>query len=357
MSLLDSIIASIKPLDTEVMNEAQKALDYLLKPQGSLGRLEDIARQVAGITGKVKNKLDKKAIIVMCSDNGVTDEGIAASPRDFSMLVTDTMLRGISGVCTLARHSGAEVFVVDLGLEKDPPSPGLINRKIRRMTSNFAKEPAMTRQEAIQAIEIGIEETTKLIESGYTLIGTGEMGIGNTTTSSAMLHVFTGQSLDLVVGRGAGLDDCAFQHKKDVIRDAVALHKPNADDPLDVLVKVGGFDIAGMTGTFLACAAKRVPVLIDGFISGVAALLAMRICPAAREYMLPSHGSAEPGSVIVMNELGLVPYVNMAMRLGEGSGCAVAFHLIDASMYMMNNQATFDAIGMPPAISNLENNK
>ena len=355
MSLLDNTLVSIKPLDVKAMDEAQKALDYLLKPQGSLGRLEDIARQVAGITGKVKNTLDKKAILVMASDNGVTDEGIAASPRDFSMLVTDTMLRGISGVCTLARHAGAEVFVVDLGLEKDPPTEGLIKRKIRRMTSNFAKEPAMTRAEAIQAIEIGIEETTKLIQSGYNIIGTGEMGIGNTTTSSAMLHVFSGEPLDVVVGRGAGLDDNAFQHKKEVIREAVALHKPNAADPLDVLSKVGGFDIAAMAGTYLACAAHRVPVLIDGFISGVAAVLAMRICPVARDFMLASHSSAEPGAQVVMRELNLEPYLNMGMRLGEGTGCAVAFHLIDASMFMMNYQGTFADIGVPPAISNLEN--
>ncbi|MDP4209864.1 MAG: nicotinate-nucleotide--dimethylbenzimidazole phosphoribosyltransferase [Bacteroidota bacterium] len=355
MSLLQDTIDAVRPLDEKVMNEAQQTLDYLMKPQGSLGKLEDIARQVAGITGKVKNTFRKKAVLIMSSDNGVTEEGIAGSPRDFTMLVTDIMLRGKSGACTLAKHAGGETFVVDLGMEKDPPSPGLINRKIRRMTSNFLHEPAMTREEAIHAIEIGIEETCKLIDKGYDLIGTGEMGIGNTTTSSAMLHVFTGEPLDVVVGRGAGLDDKGLQRKKEVIRQAIALHKPNPADPIDVLSKVGGFDIAGMAGTYLACAARRMPVMIDGFISGVAALLAIKLCPEARNYMFASHGSAEPGAQIIARELNLSPFLTMDMRLGEGSGCALAFHVMDAAMYMMNHQGTFEDLGAPPAISNLHN--
>ena len=346
MSLLQQTINAIQPLDQKAMDEAQKRLDFLLKPQGSLGRLESIARQMAGITGKIQNNPDKKAIMVMCNDNGITEESIASFPRNLSMLVADCMLRGLAGVSVLAKNAGADVRVVDLGLESDPPTPGIINRKIRRCTSNFANMAAMTREEAIQAIEIGIEETNKAIDAGYNLIATGEVGIGNTTTSSAMLHVFTGRSLEDVVGRGAGLTDEGLNHKRQVIRKAVELHKPNPADPIDVLAKVGGFDIAGMAGTFLACAARRVPVVMDGFISGAAAVLACRLCPEAKNYIFPSHGSAEPGTKVIMDDLGMEPIMYMNMRLGEGTGAALGFQIIGASMAMMNNMGTFADIGM-----------
>jgi nicotinate-nucleotide--dimethylbenzimidazole phosphoribosyltransferase len=346
MSLLQRTIESIKPLDKQAMAEAQKRLDYLLKPQGSLGRLEEIALQMAGITGKVLNNPNKKAILVMCNDNGITDEGIASFPRTLSMLVADCMLKGISGVAVLGKNAGADLRVVDLSLESDPVTPGIINRKMRRCTSNFLQTTAMTREEAVRAIEIGIEETNKAIDEGYNMIGTGEVGIGNTTTSSAMLHVFTGKSLEILVGRGAGLTDEGLEHKKEVIRKAIEMHKPNASDPLDVLTKVGGFDIAGMAGTYLACAARRVPVVMDGFISGAAAVLACRLCPEAKNYIFPSHGSAEPGSKAVMDDLGMEPIMYMNMRLGEGTGAALAFHIIGASMAMMNNMGTFGDIGM-----------
>jgi nicotinate-nucleotide--dimethylbenzimidazole phosphoribosyltransferase len=346
MSLLQKTIDAIKPLDEKAMDEAQKRLDFLLKPQGSLGKLEDIAKRVAGITGKVQNTLDKRAVMVMCADNGVFEEQVAISAQAVSMLVADCMVRGLSGVSVLARHADADLKIVDLGMVLDVESTGIINRKIRRSTSNFVKEPAMTRDEAIRAIEIGIEETLKAIDEGYNLLGTGEIGIANTTTSSAMMHVFTGASLDDVVGRGAGLDDKGLQRKKNSIRIAVEKHKPDPKDPIDVLAKVGGFDIAGMAGTFLAAASRRVPVVIDGFISGAAAVLAYRLCPEAINFMFPSHGSAEPGAQIVAKELGLDPMLYMNMRLGEGSGAALAFHLMGASMYMMNNQGTFADIKM-----------
>lgn len=346
MSLLQQTINAIQPLDQKAMDEAQKRLDFLLKPQGSLGRLETIARQMAGITGKVQSSPDRKAIMVMCNDNGITEESIASFPRNLSMLVADCMLKGLAGVSVLAKNAGADIRVVDLGLESDPPTPGIINRKIRRATSNFSKMPAMTREEAIMAIEIGIEETNKAIDAGYNLIATGEVGIGNTTTSSAMLHAFTGRSLEDVVGRGAGLTDEGLNHKREVIRKAVELHKPNAADPIDVLSKVGGFDIAGMAGTFLACAARRVPVVMDGFISGAAAVLACRLCPEAKNYIFPSHGSAEPGTKVIMDDLGMEPIMYMNMRLGEGTGAALGFQIIGASMAMMNNMGTFADIGM-----------
>jgi nicotinate-nucleotide--dimethylbenzimidazole phosphoribosyltransferase len=346
MSLLQQTISSIKPLNPAAMDEAQKRLDFLLKPKGSLGKLEDIALQMAGITGNIKNNPDKKLIIAMCNDNGVTEAGVASFPRTISMLVADCMLKGTSGVAVLAKNAGADLRVVDLGLETDPATPGIINRKIRRCTSNFSSTPAMSREESIQAIEIGIEETQKAIDEGYNLIGTGEVGIGNTTTSSAMLHVFTGSDLDIVVGRGAGLTDDGLKHKKEVIRKAIEKHKPNPADPIDVLSKVGGFDIAGMAGTYLACAARRVPVVMDGFISGVAAILAYRLCPEVKNYIFPSHGSAEPGTNAIMNALGMEPIMYMNMRLGEGTGAALGFHIIGASMAMMNNMGTFADIGM-----------
>lgn len=328
------------------MDEAQKRLDYILKPQGSLGKLEDIARQTAGITGKVQNRFHKKVIMVMGGDNGIAAENVASFPQDISMLVADCMMRGIAGVAVLARHAGADLKVVDLGILKDIPSPGIINRKIRRSTSNFLYEPAMSRDEAIMAIEIGIEETLKAIDEGYDLIGTGEIGIANTTTSSAILHVLTGENLDIVVGRGAGLSDEGLARKKEVIRLAVEKHRPNPSDPLDVLAKLGGFDIAGMAGTYLAAAARKKPVVIDGFISGVAALIAVRLNPLVKGYLFTSHGSAEPGARVIAHELGMEPMLFMNMRLGEGTGCALAFHILDASMAMMNEHGTFADIGM-----------
>ena len=346
MSLLQKTIQAITPLNQDTITEAQKHLDFLLKPKGSLGKLEDIALQMAGITGKIKNNTDKKVIMVMCNDNGISDENITSFPRTISMLVADCMLKGIAGVAVLGKHAGCDLRVVDLGLETDPPTPGIIKRKIRACTSNFLKEPAMSRDEAIKAIETGIEETIKAIDDGYNLIGTGEVGIGNTTTSSAMLHVLTGKSLDEVVGRGAGLTDEGLNHKKEVIHLAIEKHNPNPKDPIDVLLKVGGFDIAGMAGTYLACAARRVPVVMDGFISGAAAVLACRLCPEVKNYIFPSHSSVEPGTKVIMEDLGMEPIMYMNMRLGEGSGAALAFHIIDASMVMMNNMGTFADIGM-----------
>lgn len=346
MSLIQNTINSIQPLHTEAMNSAQERLDQILKPQGSLGKLEDIAKQTAGITGKVQNRFHKKIILVMGSDNGIFAESIATSHQDISMLVADCMAKGTAGVSVLARNAGADVRVIDLGIIKDCTMPEIVNRKVRRNTHNFLHQHAMSREEAIMAIEIGIEETFKAIDEGYDLIGTGEIGVANTTTSSAILHVLTGEHLDLVVGRGAGLSDQGLMQKKEVIRLAVEKHQPDPNDPIDVLAKVGGFDIAALTGTYLASASRRVPVIVDGLISGVAALLAIRLNPDVINYIFPSHGSAEPGALIIQRELGLEPMLQMKMRLGEGTGCALAFHLMDAAMAMMNEQAMYKDIGL-----------
>ncbi|WP_028583478.1 nicotinate-nucleotide--dimethylbenzimidazole phosphoribosyltransferase [Desulfogranum mediterraneum] len=345
MQLLEETIGRIQATDREVMARAQKEIDYCLKPPGSLGKLEDIARQVAGITGQVHNRINKKAIIVMMADNGVYAEGIAMYPQDVTKIGADFVTSGRMGINFLANHAGAEIVAVDIGIQVDVDLPRVINRKIRYGTANFLKEPAMERDQAIQAIETGIEVTNQTIDQGYDLIGTGEIGIGNTTASSAVLYAFTGANLDRVVGRGAGLTDQAFAQKKQVVQDAVHLHKPDRDDPLDVLSKVGSLDIAGMVGTYLACAARRVPVVTDGLISNVAALAALQLKPEVIDYMIPSHISFEPGAKLLKEITGLEPMLDMNMRLGEGTGCALAFNIIEASLKMIEEMGTFAALG------------
>ena len=345
MQLLQQTLAAIHPMDREVMELAQKEIDYCLKPPGSLGKLEDIVRQVAGITGNIHNVINKKAIIVMMADNGVVAEGVAMYPQDITRIGADFVTTGRMGVNFLARYAGADIIAVDIGIQVDVDLPLVLNRKIRRGTANFLKEPAMTRDEAIRAVETGIEVTNTAIDQGYDLIGTGEIGIGNTTASSAVLYAFTGAHIDRVVGRGAGLTDEAFARKKEVVQEAVRLHRPDPDDPFDVLAKVGSLDIAGMTGTYLACAARRVPVVTDGLISNVAALTAIRLHPEAVQYMIPSHISFEPGAKLLKEITGLEPMLDMNMRLGEGTGCALAFSIIEAALRMIEEMGTFAVIG------------
>lgn len=345
MQLLKQTLNAIKPTDRLVMAAAQREIDYCLKPPGSLGKLEHIARQIAGITGQVHNTISKKAIVVMMADNGVYAEGIAMYPQDITRIGADFVTSGRMGVNFLANYAEADIIAVDIGIQVDVDLPKVLNRKIRYGTANFLKEPAMTREEAIRALEVGIEVTNNAIDQGYDLFGTGEIGIGNTTASSAVLYAFTGAPIERVVGRGAGLSDEAFERKKEVVKQAVQLRQPDPDDPLDVLSKVGSLDIAGMAGTYLACAARRVPVVTDGLISNVAALTAMRLHPAAVEYMIPSHLSFEPGAKLLREITGLEPMLNMDMRLGEGTGCALMFSIIEASLRMIEEMGTFAIIG------------
>ena len=345
MHLLKQTLDAIRPVDRVVMAAAQREIDYCLKPPGSLGKLESMARQIAGITGQVHNAIRKKAIVVMMADNGVYTEGVAMYPQDITRIGAEFVTTGRMGVNFLARQAGADIIAVDIGIQVDVDLPGVINRKVRHGTANFLKEPAMTREEAIQAIEAGIEVTMDAIDRGYDLIGTGEIGIGNTTASSAVLFAFTGAPIDRVVGRGAGLTDEAFARKKAVVEEAVRRHRPDPDDPLDVLAKVGGLDIAGMVGTYLACAARRVPVVTDGLISNVAALAAMRCKPEAVQYMIPSHISFEPGAKLLKEITGLEPMLDMDMRLGEGTGCALVFTIIEAALRMIEEMGTFAVLG------------
>ena len=342
MEIFERTAAGIRPSYEESKKEAAERLDKLVKPIGSLGKLEDIAVKISGITGKQKNSFEKKVTIIMASDNGVAEEGVSAAPQAVTALMTINFLKGITGVCVLSKHAGADIRVVDIGVGSDLEYPGLINRKVRKGTSNMAKGPAMSKEEAISAIETGIEMVSQLVKEGYNLFGTGEMGIGNTSTASAVAMAFLGCSAEEAVGKGVGLTEEGYANKKSVIERAISINKPDPYDPIDVLSKVGGFDIAGMTGCFLGAAYCRVPIVIDGFISAAAALAAYRINPLVRDYIIPSHLSAEPGYSLVINEIGLEPLLDLNMRLGEGSGCPLAFNIIEAAEAIISDMATFE---------------
>ncbi len=338
---LQQALESIHGINNDTVKKAQTRLDNLTKPLGSLGRLEDIVKQIAGITGEVFPKVDKKMVIIMCADNGVLDEGVSSCPKSVTSSVTRNFLKGFTGINVLTRHAGADVYVVDIGVDDDIDCEGILNRKIRKGTWNMAKGPAMTREEAVEAIETGIDVVRELKEKGINLLGTGEMGIGNTTTSSAITAVLTKEPLEELVGRGSGLTKEGLDNKVDVVKRSIALNSPDPEDPLDVLAKVGGFDIAGLVGCFIGAALYRVPILIDGFISAAAALTAVRMHPGIKAYILPSHGSAEPGTKAIMRAIGFEPYLNLGMRLGEGTGAAIAFHIIDAAFAAYTRMGTF----------------
>lgn len=342
MELLSKTLKSIKPQDAEAVKKAWDRIDNLTKPIGSLGVLEEIAAKVSGITGKLHNKLDKRNIIIMCADNGVVEEGISSNPQKTTALVTENFTKGITGVNVFSRFANSDITVVDIGINADIENSKVLNRKISYGTSNIAEGPAMSREQLIKAIETGIEIVDVLVEKGYELFGTGEMGVGNTTTSAAVISILCDLDSDIVVGRGAGLLNKEFKNKKRVVRQAIELNKPNKEDVLDILSKVGGYDIAGLCGCFLGAAKNRVPIVIDGVISSAAALCAYKMNPFARDYIFPSHMSAEPGAVCMMKEIGLEPMLNLRMRLGEGSGCPIAFKIIDAALCMINEMGTFE---------------
>jgi len=342
MQILKQTIEGIKGLDETVMQKARKRMDSLAKPFGSLGKLEDIAVQLSGITGKVHNEINKKCTIVMSSDHGICEEGVSCAPQEITAIQTINMLKGVTGICAVSRANRADIRVVDIGIKSDLKHPELINRKIKYGTNNFAKEPAMTKEEVVKGLETGINMVKELVEQGYTLFGTGEMGIGNTSCSSAVFMAFTGLSAKDAVGKGGGITEEAFENKKRVIEEAVKYHSPNVNDPLDVLSKVGGLDLVGMAGCFLGAAYMRVPIVIDGFISAAAAFAAYKINPLVKYFMIPSHCSKEPGYVHVMNEMGLEPMLYLDMRLGEGTGCPIAFGIIESSLSVMNTMATFE---------------
>jgi nicotinate-nucleotide--dimethylbenzimidazole phosphoribosyltransferase len=340
--MLYDILKSIGQLYDEPMAEAKKRLDSLVKPAGSLGVMEEIICRIAGIRGEAYPSIDKKTVVIMCSDNGVVEEGVTSCPKEVTTCLTSCLFKGLATVNAFTRHAGAGINVVDIGLDSDLDCEGLLNRKIRRGTWNIAKGPAMTREEAVRAIETGISVVKDLHEKGYNMLGTGEVGIGNTTTSCAISSVLTSSPVEDMVGRGAGLSDQGLLKKIATVKKAIEVNKANPDDPIDVLAKLGGFDIAGLAGCFIGAAAYRIPILIDGFISSCAALLAVRMEPKVRAYVFSSHGSAEPGSRRVMKELGLEPILNLGMRVGEGTGTALAFNLIDAAFEAYTKMGTYE---------------
>ena len=339
---LTRYISQIQSPDHDAMEKAQARLDSLVKPPGSLGRLEDIAAALAGISGKIINKYDKRCVIIMASDNGVVDEGVSSAPQNITHLMTLNFSKGITGAAVLAKQFNSDLIVVDVGINADMDYPLIKNKKIRKSTWNIARQAAMTREEAVKAIVTGIETAIEAVKDGYTLLGAGEMGIGNTTSSAAVLCAMTGISAEKAAGKGAGLNKGAYQKKISVIKTALQINNPNPDDPVDVIAKVGGFDIAAMAGLYIGAAYMKVPVVIDGFISMVAALAASRLNPLIKNYMFASHASYEQGFAHAAHALGAEPYLYLNMRLGEGSGCPLMFAMIDAACAVINNMGTFE---------------
>jgi nicotinate-nucleotide--dimethylbenzimidazole phosphoribosyltransferase len=346
MNLLTNTLNQIEDLDEKTMSLTKERIDNLVKPVGSLGKLEEIAIQISGITKELYPVLKDKKIIVMSADNGVCIEGIAAAPQVVTEIQTYNIAKGVSGVGPLSALSGAEIIVVDIGINAEMNYEKIINRKIRYGTGNIAHEAAMTREEAIRGIEVGIEITNEVIKNGASLIGTGEMGIGNTTPSTAMLSVLGNYHPEEITGVGANLPLDRLSHKTAVIEKAISYNQPDKNDVLDVLSKVGSLDIAGMTGIILSCAANRVPCVIDGYISTIAAIIACKLNPKTKKYMIASHASMEKGAKAASDYLGLQPMLDMNMRLGEGSGAALAFNIIEAALLMNKNMITFEEAGI-----------
>ena len=347
MNAIDRVVASIRPLDEAAMEAARQRQCELTKPAGSLGRLEELAIQIAGITGRVRPRLPRKAVVIMAGDHGVCAEGISAYPPEVTPQMVMNFLAGGAAINVLGRRVGARVVVVDVGVAAELPArDGLVHRKVAMGTKNLASGPAMTRAEAEMAIQVGIQVVQAEMEKGLDLVATGEMGIGNTTASSAIVAVLADRPVAEVVGRGTGVDDGGLRRKIRAIEKGIRINRPDPSDPVDVLAKVGGLEIAGLVGVILAGAACRLPVVVDGFISGAAALVAARICPRVCGYMVPSHQSVETGHGAIFEALGLRPLLNMDMRLGEGTGAAIAMHLIDDALAIQDEMATFSEAGV-----------
>ena len=340
---LDALVRAVAPLDRGTMTAAEEYQARLAKPPGSLGRLEEISIQLAGITGRVHNALNKKQLLVFAADNGVVAEGVSSAPQSVTKQQTINLMRGKTGAAVLAKHFGCGLTVCDVGVNADIYESTVLNRKIAYGTQNICTGPAMTRKQTLQAILTGAE-IARTVDAD--VIGVGEMGIGNTTTSSAVLAVLLGTDVEAVTGRGGGITEESFRKKKAVIRTAIEVNRPDRDDVVGVLSKVGGFDLAAMCGAFLGAAAARRPAVIDGLISAAAALCAVRLCPNVRGYLVPSHASFEIGYRLAMEAMDLRPLFDLGMRLGEGSGCPLAFQVLDAACAVINDMATFDEAGI-----------
>ncbi len=350
MGSIEGMIQWIGSLDQRAAKAARERQDSLTKPRGSLGRLEELAIKVAGIRGEAMPKLEHKAIVTMAADHGVVAEGVSLYPQEVTPQMVRNFLHGGAGIDVLARHVGARVVVVDMGVAAVlEPHPKLLSKKVALGTRNMRRGPAMTREEALTAIEAGIEVVEKEVERGLDIVGTGDMGIGNTTAASAITVAITGGTVAKITGRGTGIGDRQLAHKVMVIEEALKLNQPDAEDGLDVLSKVGGFEIGGLAGVMLAAAAHRIPVVIDGFVSGAAALIATAMAPQLRNFLIAAHLSAERGHRAVLKHLGLKPILDLQMRLGEGTGAALAIFVVEAAVKTLTEMATFAEAGVSHA--------
>ncbi len=339
---LEELKKEIRPLDETSMEQARKHWIKIAKPLFSLGKLEDAVIQMAGIKETPDYELKKKALVIMCADNGIVEEGVTQTGQEVTAMVADNFTKSSTSVCAMSKVAGVDLFPVDIGMAVDVPLVTVKEEKVAYGTRNFSKEPAMTREEVWQAIEIGIRKVEQLKEQGYEMIATGEMGIGNTTTSSAVASVLLSVAPEQVTGRGAGLSSAGLEKKISVIKDAIANYQPDKEDPVDVLSKVGGLDIAGLTGVFLGGALYRVPVVIDGFISSVAALCAARMVPVSKSYFLPSHVSKEPAGAMLLEALELSPLLTCNMSLGEGTGAVAVIPVLEMGLSVYREMTTFE---------------
>ena len=341
----DEVAGRIEPLDEGALKAARDKWNAVAKPIGSLGQLELMVEKIAGLTGSIDVDISKRAVMVLCADNGVVAQGVTQSEPEITTVIAGSVARGISSVCRMAQTVNADAVSVDMGMMTPSDVPGVIDRCIARGTGDISLGPAMSREQALTAIKIGVDLVAQMKADGYKILATGEMGIGNTTTSSAMAAAFLGLPVETVTGRGAGLSDAGLARKCAAIERALAVNEPDADDALDVLSKLGGFDIAGLVGLFIGGAVHRVPIVIDGFISALAAYTAARLCPACTCAMLPSHVSAEPAARMLFDELGIEPIIHAGLRLGEGTGAVLLFPLLDAALALYNG-TTFDDTGI-----------
>jgi nicotinate-nucleotide--dimethylbenzimidazole phosphoribosyltransferase len=347
---LQDLIDRVGPLDQAALVEARLRQDQLTKPSGSLGRLERLATQVAGITGDSRPRLTHKVVIVVAGDHGVTAEGVSAYPSEVTGQMVRNFASGGAAINVLARRAGARVLVVDVGVsEVLPPELRIVHRNVAPGTANMALGPAMTRAQALQAIAVGLDVVDAESARGVDVICLGEMGIGNTTATSAIVATLTASTVAEVTGRGTGIDDATWQHKVEIIEQALRVNRPDRHDPLDVLAKVGGLEIAALVGVILGSAARRLPVIVDGFITTAAALVAAELCPAARSYLIAAHRSVERGHAAALEHLELEPLLALDMRLGEGTGAALGLFIVDAALALLDEMATFEDAGISGA--------
>lgn len=348
---LHKLIDSIKPVDEKYFTVAQKRLDMLTKPQGSLGRLEEFCKTLVAITENQMPDISRKVVFVFAGDHGVVEEGVSAFPKEVTRQMVQNFLTKGAAINCLASHAGSEVVVVDVSVDYDFAShPGLISKKVVFGTKNMTKTAAMTLQEAVQSLTVGIEAAVEFAKAGYNFFAAGDMGIGNTTPSSSITSVLTGKPAAKVTGRGTGIDSQSFQRKIRVIEKAISLNQPNPNDPVDVLAKVGGAEIGAIAGLVLGAASNRIPVVIDGFISSVGALIAYRLCPNVQGYLFAAHRSVEAGHTTVLKTIKLKPILDLNMRLGEGTGAALAMTIIEGALKTYKEMATFDSAGVAEAV-------